>query len=246
MNKPIDLEELRVLATTLLSPTSLSGLAVLVACLGLSWLVVRLAQRHVVAQPKSVLFGRHVVDGVLFPVLALLLALVAKQVLPQYGLSPAVFRLAVPVLLSLVLIRLTVRVLSAALPGSGLVKLIERTVSWLAWWGSIFWVTGALPWLLGEMEGISFKLGAGRITLRDLIEGTFTAVVVLVLALWLSSVIEARLLRGQGESMTFRPLPMSLGSATRLLPTWLIIISGRSPSFQAGLFSSTSVITTEP
>ncbi len=225
MNKPIDLEELRVLATTLLSPTSLSGLAVLVACLGLSWLVVRLAQRQVVAQPKSVLFGRHVVDGVLFPVLALLLALVAKQVLPQYGLSPAVFRLAVPVLLSLVLIRLTVRVLSAALPGSGLVKLIERTVSWLAWWGSIFWVTGALPWLLNEMEGISFKLGAGRITLRDLIEGSFTAVVVLVLALWLSSVIEARLLRGQRMDLSLRKIAANATRALLLFVGLLVALS---------------------
>jgi small-conductance mechanosensitive channel len=225
MNKPIDLEELRVLATTLLSPTSLSGLAVLVASLGLSWLVVRLAQRHVVAQPKSVLFGRRVVDGVLFPVLALLLALVAKQLLPQYGLSPAVFRLAVPVLLSLVLIRLTVRVLSAAWPGSGLVKLIERTVSWLAWWGSIFWVTGALPWLLKEMEGVSFKLGAGRITLRDLIEGAFTAVVVLVLALWLSSVIEARLLRGQRMDLSLRKIAANATRALLLFVGLMVALS---------------------
>jgi small-conductance mechanosensitive channel len=225
MNKPIDLEELRVLATTLLSPTSLSGLAVLVACLGLSWLVVRLAQRQVVAQPKSVLFGRQVVDGVLFPVLALLLALLAKQVLPQYGLSPAVFRLAVPVLLSLVLIRLTVRVLSAALPGSGLVNLIERTVSWLAWLGSILWVTGMLPWLLGEMESISFKLGSGRITLRDMLEGSFTAVVVLVLALWLSSVIEARLLRGQRMDLSLRKIAANATRALLLFVGLMVALS---------------------
>ena len=225
MNKPIDFEELRVLGVALLSPTSLSGLAVFVACLGLSWLVVRLAQRQVVAQPKSVLFGRHVVDGVLFPVLALLLALVAKQVLSQYGLSPAVFRLAVPVLLSLALIRLTVRVLSAAWPDSGLVRLIERTVSWLAWWGSILWVTGVLPWLLGEMEGISFKLGAGRITLRDLIEGSFTAVVVLVLALWLSSVIEARLLRGQRMDLSLRKIAANATRALLLFVGLMVALS---------------------
>ena len=214
-----------MLGTALLSPTSLSGLGVLLACLGLSWLVVRLAQRQVVAQPKSVLFGRHVVDGVLFPVLALLLALIAKQLLPQYGLSPAVFRLAVPVLLSLVLIRLTVRVLSAALPSSGFVKLIERTVSWLAWLGSILWVTGVLPWLLREMEGISFKLGAGRITLRDLIEGSFTAIVVLVMALWLSSVIEARLLRGQRMDLSLRKIAANATRALLLFVGLMVALS---------------------
>jgi len=128
-SKPIDFQELQALTAALFSPTALVGLAVLVACLGLSWLVVSVLHRRVAHRPDSVLFGSHVVDGALFPVLALLLALLAKQVLPHFGLSPAVFKLAVPVLMSLLAIRMTVRVLSAALPNSGLVKVIERTVS---------------------------------------------------------------------------------------------------------------------
>jgi len=215
-SKPIDFQELQALGQALLSTTALTGLAVLLACLGLSWLVVRLLQRRVTPRPYSVLFGRAGVDGVLFPVLALLLALLAKLLLPHLGLSPAVFKLAVPVLLSLLVIRMTVRVLSAALPSSGVVKLVERTVSWLAWGGTILWVTGLLPWLLEEMEGVGFKIGANKISLRDLLEGAFTAVVVLVLALWLSSVIEARLLRGTRMDLSLRKIAANLTRALLL------------------------------
>ncbi|MCV2365295.1 mechanosensitive ion channel [Paucibacter sp. DJ1R-11] len=224
-SKPIDFQELQALTAALFSPTALVGLAVLVACLGLSWLVVSVLHRRVAHRPDSVLFGSHVIDGALFPVLALLLALLAKQVLPHFGLSPAVFKLAVPVLMSLLAIRMTVRVLSAALPNSGLVKVIERTVSWLAWGGSILWVTGLLPWFLEELDAIDFKVGVTKISLRNLIEGSFTAVVVLVLALWVSSVIEARLLRGGSMDLSLRKIAANLTRALLLLVGLLFALS---------------------
>ena len=56
----------------------------------------------------SIWFGNHLVDGVLFPLLALALAYVARRVLLELGQPLAVFRLAIPVLLSLAVIRLSV------------------------------------------------------------------------------------------------------------------------------------------
>src|SRR6218665_3108851 len=141
MNQPLTLHELRTLAAGLLQPAALTELALLLACLGLPWLMACLGlsglivwrrRRGLQERPRSVLFGRHVVDGVLFPVLALLLALGARRLLPLLGVPPAGFKLVIPGLISLVLIRLPVRVLWAALPQSGAVRLIERTVSWLA------------------------------------------------------------------------------------------------------------------
>jgi small-conductance mechanosensitive channel len=82
-----------------------------------------------------------------------------------------------------------------------------------------------LPWLLGEMESISFKLGSGRITLRDMLEGSFTAVVVLVLALWLSSVIEARLLRGQRMDLSLRKIAANATRALLLFVGLMVALS---------------------
>ncbi|MCV2348754.1 mechanosensitive ion channel family protein [Paucibacter sp. Y2R2-4] len=225
MNKPFDFAELRELLAALVSPAALMGLAVLLACLALSWLVVRVIHRHVPTQEKSILFGRRVVDGVLFPVLAALLAVLARKLLPSFGVSPAVFKLAVPVLFSLVMIRLTVQVLTVAMPKSALVRLIERTVSWLAWGGSILWVTGILPWLMEEMDAVSFKLGASRVTLRNLVEGSFSAVVVMVLVLWLSSVVEARLMRGTVMDLSLRKIAANAARVLLLFVGLLVALS---------------------
>lgn len=206
---PLTFDELQTLLASLLQPAALTELALVLACLGLAWLIVwRLRGRQ--PQPPSVLFGRQLFDGVLFPLLAVALAWGARRALPLLGVPVAVFKVVIPVLISLAVIRLTVRVLSAALPSSGWVKLIERTVSWLAWGGSILWITGLLPVLMAELDDIKWKIGASQVSLRALIEGSLSAVLVMVLALWVSSVIEARLLRNVTTDLSLRKIGVNL------------------------------------
>ena len=226
-SRAIEFAELRELGEALLSTNSLLGLGVLAASMGLSWLVVSLLQRRIAHQTQSVFFGAKVVDGVLFPIQALALALLAKALLPTFGISPAVFKLAVPVLVSLLIIRLTVQVLRTALPKSAVVHLIEQTVSWAAWVGSILWVIGVLPWLRDELSDITFKLGATKISVTNLIEASLTALVVIVLALWLASVIESRLLRSTaaGGDLSLRKIAANVTRALLLLGAILFALS---------------------
>jgi small-conductance mechanosensitive channel len=177
---------------------------VVLACLGLAWLGVRLA-RGAEAPAQSVWFGRKIVDGVLFPALALALAFGARLALPALGVPLALFKIVLPVLLSFAVIRLSVRVLTAAFPNSRVMRLAERTISWLAWLAVVGWITGVLPVLLDELDGIHWKLGGARVSVRNLIEGALSAGFVLVLALWVSAAIEQRLLRGAyGEQLSLR------------------------------------------
>jgi small-conductance mechanosensitive channel len=177
---------------------------VVLACLGLAWLGVRLA-RGAEAPAQSVWFGRKIIDGVLFPALALALAFGARLALPALGVPLALFKIVVPVLLSFAVIRLSVRVLTAAFPNSRVMRLAERTISWLAWLAVVGWITGVLPVVLDELDGIHWKLGGARVSVRNLIEGALSAGFVLVLALWVSAAIEQRLLRGAyGEQLSLR------------------------------------------
>src|SRR5688500_8491768 len=102
MSRPLTATELRHLADSLLAPTALTELLLIAACLGLAWGAVRLLRGRTQSRPGSVLFGRRIVDGVLFPVFALLFVFVARALLPYAGVPPAVFKVAVPVLISLV------------------------------------------------------------------------------------------------------------------------------------------------
>ena len=225
MNHPLTFDELQALAANLFKPAALTELALLLACLGLAWLLALGVRRMMTPRPHSVLFGRKLYDGVLFPVLALLLAFGAKRSLPVLGVPAAVFKLVIPVLVSLVLIRLVARVMRAALPDSTAVKVIERTVSWAAWGGSVLWATGILPAVLDELDDITWKVGATHISLRNMLEGTFTAVIVLVLALWVSSAFEARLLRSSRMDMSLRKIAANAVQALLLFVGLLFALS---------------------
>ncbi|MBX3620768.1 MAG: mechanosensitive ion channel [Rhizobacter sp.] len=223
MNTNIDLRELQELLHNLTGQGALTEGAVLLGCLGISWLACALLRRLLHIQGE-VLFGRKLFDGVLFPVLALVLALLARQALLGV-VKVAVFKLAIPILTSLVVIRLTVRVLSAAFPGNSLVRAIERTVSWLAWIVVVLWVTGVMPAVLEELDSVRWKVGAAQISLRNVIEGSFTAGVVMMLALWLSAAVERKIIRGTGDDLSMRKMVANIVRAVLLFIGLLFAMS---------------------
>lgn len=191
-------------------------LAALTACVGVAWLVVVGLRSTLAAPPdkNSVWFGRKVVDGVLFPLLLLVLAYVARALLAK-AVPLAVFKIAIPAALSLVVIRVGVKVLHLAFSEASWVRPLERTISWLAWGATVLWVSGLLPVLLEEMDQVSWKLGASRLTLRNLVEGALTAGAVLIVTLWISAAIESRLLRSaSGGELSLRK---AVSNATRTL-----------------------------
>ena len=199
--------ELMAWLQALTKPTALVELAAFVACLVLAWVVVRLVRGRD-PKPGSVWFGEGIVDGVLFPLLALMLATVVRWAFIAHApqLPQAVFRLVVPVLLSLAVIRLTVRVLHKTYPDSGVMRVVERSVSWVAWIAVVLWLTGVLPLLLAELDQIKWHFGGTTISVRNVLEGIVASVVVLVLALWLSSVVEARLIKDAGANIGVRKM----------------------------------------
>jgi hypothetical protein len=143
-------------------------LGALALCVGIAWGLGALLRRALDMQQEgsSILFGRQVIDGVLFPLLLLTLAYVARGVLAQH-VPLAVFKVAIPVLVSLVVIRLGVKVLQAAFSSAPWVRVMERTISWMAWGFMVLWVSGLLPIVLAEMEQITWKIGASTVSLRS-------------------------------------------------------------------------------
>lgn len=188
-------EELQAWMGALGSAASLTALGALVVCVLLAWFLTSVLGRAFEGRDaKSIMFGERNVDGVLFPALLLTLAYVARTLLATDQPSP-VFRVAIPVFVSLLTIRLGVKVLHATFQDSPTIRTLERTISWFAWLAMVLWVSGLLPLVLEELDQIHWKVGATNLSVRMVIEGTLTAGLVLILALWISSAIEARLLR---------------------------------------------------
>ena len=196
-------------------PTALKELAVLFACAVLAWLVVRTISRvRRVNDASSVLFGEHILDGALFPLLLLAFAYAAQAFLSRV-FPLAVFKLAIPALLALAVIRMGVKVLQAAFKDAPVVRALERTFSWLAWMALVLWVSGLLSILLQELDDIKWKIGASTLSVRTILEGTVTAGLVLLIALWISAALETRLLRAAtGGELSVRK---AVSNATRVV-----------------------------
>ncbi|MEO5796545.1 MAG: mechanosensitive ion channel domain-containing protein [Rhodoferax sp.] len=199
----------------LLRPTALVELASLGVCMLLAWTLVWLLRRAVgTPDEKSILFGRRIVDGVMFPLLLLGLGLLDELLLQQW-IPLALFKIAMPVLVSLAVIRTGVKVLQVAFHNAPVVRLLERTISWVAWLAMVLWVSGLLPVLLDELDQFKWKVGGSTLSARNLVEGALTAGAVLIFTLWISAAIEARLLKSAtGSALSLRK---AISNATRAL-----------------------------
>jgi len=201
--------------------SALVELGVLVTCVLLAWLGVRLMRRHT---PEGVWFAKRAIDGVMFPLLALALVLVARALLATV-MPIGLLRLAVPILASLAIIRTLARVLSVAFPDSLPVRAFARTLSWLVWLGMVLWVTDLLPILLDAMEETHWKIGGSDVTLLAIIHGGLTALIALLLVLWLSAVIESRLMRANRVNLSVRKIAANVTRALLLLIGVLVALS---------------------
>lgn len=212
---PIPIDDFSLWLSSFGQPSVLLELAILAGCGLLAWGLVALLRR--VFSPDetySIWFGRGLVDGVLFPTMLLGLGFAARTL---WAASHQVhlLRIAIPVLVALVVIRVGVKVLQVAFRQAAWLRPIERTISWFAWLTMVLWVSGLLPVLLNELDQIHWKIGGSKLSVRTLIEGVLTACAVLLLTLWISSAIESRLLRAtSGSELSLRK---AASNATRAL-----------------------------
>lgn len=172
----------------------------------------------------SVWFGRHLVDGLLFPLVALALAYVARIALADYARLP-LLRIAVPVMLSLAGIRLLARVFTMVFPGSGLARATERVFSWLAWLAVVLWTLGLLQPVLDELRALELSFGKSRLNLLEIIEGVLSSGAVLVLALWASATVERKLFRQNIHDLSLRKVASNITRAVMLLVGFLFALS---------------------
>ena len=104
-------------------------------------------------------------------------------------------------------------------------RVVERSVSWVAWVAVVLWITGVLPLVLDELDSIRWKLGDSQVSVRNLIEGVLSAVVVLVIVLWISAAIESRLLKGTIANLSVRKMASNLMRALLLFVGLLFALS---------------------
>ena len=200
------LEDFSQFVRTLATTDVLVQAGVVGACVALAWFITRSFFSRDPEAPRRMWSSQKPLNSLMFPVLALVFVLLARWLLREVMPLP-LMRLAIPILASLVVVRLVARGLRAAFPDSALIRSIERSFSWMVWGAMVLWVTGLLPLLLREADEIKWTLGGAQVSLRSLVEAALSAGAVMVAALWVSSLIEARLLANVvGNNLSLRKI----------------------------------------
>jgi small-conductance mechanosensitive channel len=140
-------------------------------------------------------FSTGSIKRVAFPLLSLLLILIVRKLFKYWHLGPvSLFDLAVPLLLSMALVRAAIYVLRHALTAGSWLATSERFVATSIWLCLALYLTGLADPLIEMLEQVSFHVGKQKLDLWTLLNGLVTVVATVLLALWLSGVIERRLL----------------------------------------------------
>lgn len=129
-----------------------------------------------------------------FPLTGMVLVGIAMLVLQNFT-KVNLFRLALPLLGSMALVRIVVFVLRQAFPTAAWLTTWERIIVALVWGWLALYITDLAPYVIETLEQVKFSIGKQHFDLWMIIHGMVTVFLTVVFALWVAGVLEARLMR---------------------------------------------------
>ena len=171
------------------------------------WVRARIGAKSAEDRPEqgiAVKIGLRGVSRVLFPLCALILVAVARALLRYRQPEVALLNVAIPLLSSLLLVRVVMYVLHHVFSPSTVLRTWERTVTWAVWIGLALYLTGALTQLVALMDGFAFRIGKQRISLLNVVQAIASVAITVLIALWAGKLLEARLMAARALDLNLR------------------------------------------
>jgi small-conductance mechanosensitive channel len=134
-------------------------------------------------------------------------------------------KLSLAVLLAWLFARLIGQLLTGTFPDSPLASWISRILRWVGWMVAVLVISDGMGMLTSYLDSIYLPIGKHRTSVQTLIEGTVGVVVTVLGALWLSRVLEARLLQSELIEMNLRLVLAKLLRGTLLAAGLLTALS---------------------
>ena len=206
-------------------------LAALTAIFGASWWVAfclrhRRAMRGASDLSALLAFGAGSLKRVAFPLIALGFVMALRHVLLQLQVAHLTLLYVASLLLgSWALVRVLVYVLRSIFPLGGLLTSFERVITFSIWGGMILEITGMSDTVVEWLEQIRFNVGRQRLDAWVLLHGTVTVGATLLLALWIASLIERRLMAAGQMDANLREVLARLAKAALSVIALLLSLS---------------------
>jgi small-conductance mechanosensitive channel len=143
----------------------------------------------------------------IFPLVALAMLVVGSVALKELAGNShhqALLHLAMSLLLSLALVRITVYILRHVFGPKSWLSVWERSIAAVIWVGLALHLSGLLPGIIEGLDDFSIHLGKQRVSLLMFLEAILTIAVSLVVALWLGGEAERRIMKADKLDMNLR------------------------------------------
>jgi len=171
-------------------------------------------------------FGAGSLKRIAFPLVALGLVLILRQTLQVMNWGHlSLLYLAGPLLVTWALVRILVYVLRSVFSHGGFLTSFERLITLAIWSGLVLHVTELADPVIVMLEQVSFHVGKQSLDLWMLIHGTVTVGVTLLIALWVASLIESRLMAAERMDGNVREVMARLAKAVLLIVALLLSLS---------------------
>ncbi len=217
--------ELQVIWQELLQDSTssviLKQLAVVALALLLAWSLNGLLRAYVMNNaPERLKVGIDAFNRILFPLTSLLVIYIGQFVLSHWQ-TVNVLKLAAVLLWAMAAIRLGVYALRFIFAPSGWVRTMENAIATTVWLLLALHLSGLLPQILLTLQDVKFKIGQHPVTLLLILQALLTILLTLFIALWISRVIENRVMRTEQLNMNMRVVMSKL---VRILFSFVAIL----------------------
>lgn len=211
--------------TDISTPAGLWQLVIVVAACAIAWMINGALRANVMRHaPEHWKLGIGGINRVLFPLSTLIFVLTAKLILAPW-IHTSLLLLTSKLLLAMAAIRLIVYAVRYITEPGGMLKTLENTISSLIWVLMALHLSGILPEISDALESIKFNVGKNPVNLLLALQGILTILATIFIALWISRVIENKVMRVQHINMNLRVVMAKLLRVFLLFIAMLIALS---------------------
>jgi small-conductance mechanosensitive channel len=186
------------------TPAFLWQLGIILASLILAWSINGILRVYVMKYaPETWKVGIGGINRVLFPLSSLLFVYVGMILLKNWQ-HTGILKLAATLLIAMAVIRLVVYALRYIFAPGGWVRAMESAIATTVWLLLALHLSGLLPDIMTVLNSVSFMMGKSELTLLLVLQAMLIILVTLFGALWISRMIENRLLGSHHMNMNLR------------------------------------------
>ncbi len=204
-------------------PDLIWQIAALILCLALAWLVGRQLRLRLSGQADRMGLIQALGEQA-FPIIAVMLLLPAQALLGRF-MHTQLLHVAVPLLLSLAVVRAVHHMLGRSFPNARWIQSLGRFFSLLIWGWLALYLSGAAQEVIQALQGVGFAIGKQELNLWMLLNSMVVVVLTLLASLWAASLVEAKLLGASHLDSSLRIVLVRVSKALFILVAVLLSFS---------------------